>query len=719
MFASKKSKTTRKNNTRRPRPQLGMETFEDRKLMAFGAEFAIGSEIVDSAEVATASNSQGMSVAVWTAESSGNDTDILGQLYNADGTKRGGTINIATGTSRDSEPAVAMENNGDFAVSFTREHNHGFLNLSTDKDIRVERFNASGQALGGNTAVTTSNSEQAYESDIAMDADGDFVVTYTAESTKTRTVNTIFGPWSQSFTDKDVRGRRFNRFGNAVGGTFSIDTTSTRFEQNPSIDMADNGRFMVAYEDGGDIHVRRFNANATLRGTRFIATTGRTEQNPDISLDSSGDAVIVWQDSTNGSDVKARRLSDAGTRGGVVNIRTTSASEMNPSVAMTDDGDYIVGYSRNVSSGGLVASRIDTTRVTSGNTVQGHQNLGQGIAKPSISVDGNDRYFIGYNDFIDQQNRGRFGQMGSFAPTDKTAHDFDIEIDFTGFNATQRNIFRQAADRWEEVIVGDLPGMMIGSRFVDDVLIDAIAAPIDGVSNILGQAGPDRFRSGSLLPFHGNMRFDTADIANMQSNGTLFNVILHEMGHVLGFGTLWDDLGLIEDEGTDNVRYTGTNGVAGFNAARGFMGFISPATSIPVESDGGAGTADSHWDEDTFDTELMTGFVENTGAMPLSRMTVGSLDDLGYDVNYRAADPYSVTPLFRVARPITFLGGGSALRDDDSGDEPNMRASNDHQRSLGRQSVDQVFDQLAGDVVLGNRAEQLDKSIDDIFAFLA
>jgi hypothetical protein len=39
----------------------------------------------------------------------------------------------------------------------------------------------------------------------------------------------------------------------------------------------------------------------------------------------------------------------------------------------------------------------------------------------------------------------------------------------------------------------------------------------------------------------------------------------------------------------------------------------------------------------------MTGFVEAAGVpMPISRMTVGSLQDMGYTVNYAAADPYSL-----------------------------------------------------------------------------
>ena len=46
----------------------------------------------------------------------------------------------------------------------------------------------------------------------------------------------------------------------------------------------------------------------------------------------------------------------------------------------------------------------------------------------------------------------------------------------------------------------------------------------------------------------------TADLAKMQSDGTLGDVITHEMGHVLGIGTLWERMGLLKDAGENTVR---------------------------------------------------------------------------------------------------------------------------------------------------------------------
>ncbi len=53
------------------------------------------------------------------------------------------------------------------------------------------------------------------------------------------------------------------------------------------------------------------------------------------------------------------------------------------------------------------------------------------------------------------------------------------------------------------------------------------------------------------------MAFDSADLAEMERDGSLVSVIVHEMGHVLGFGTLFERLGLIIGAGGADPEFTG------------------------------------------------------------------------------------------------------------------------------------------------------------------
>ena len=235
-----------------------------------------------------------------------------------------------------------------------------------------------------------------------------------------------------------------------------------------------------------------------------------------------------------------------------------------------------------------------------------------------------------------------------------SAPGFQITVTFpdSSLSTTQQAVFQQAATRWAQIIVGDLPDVVdpVTGQIIDDILITATAPAIDGAGGILGQAGPTEFRTGAKgLPYKGVMQFDSADVPTMQSDGTFSNVILHEMAHVLGFGTMWQSFGLLTGGGTATPVFTGTNAVREYNST-----FATTGTGVPVENTGGQGTADGHWRESVFKTELMTGYAEPAGtSMPISRITVGQFADLGYTVNYAQADAYTKPALRGATAPAS------------------------------------------------------------------
>ena len=227
-----------------------------------------------------------------------------------------------------------------------------------------------------------------------------------------------------------------------------------------------------------------------------------------------------------------------------------------------------------------------------------------------------------------------------------TTQGFDIEVRFLGgLTAAQQDAFALAARRWSELIVGDIPPLLVDGAPVDDVVIEAEGAPIDGVGRVLGQAGPRVLRPDSFLPASGIMSFDTADLAQLEADGSLVRVIVHEMGHVLGLGTIWDRFGLAQGVGGLDPRFIGPSAMREFQALRGPG---APLEGVPLANSGGPGTRDSHWREEVFGNELMSGFLD-TGVNPLSRLTVGALEDVGYEVDYDAADPYTLPTALELA----------------------------------------------------------------------
>ena len=210
------------------------------------------------------------------------------------------------------------------------------------------------------------------------------------------------------------------------------------------------------------------------------------------------------------------------------------------------------------------------------------------------------------------------------AYTSGAAGGYNITIEFVG-SWTQElyNIFVQSANLLSTLIVGDLPDVSIRSRgqvtTIDDIRIVAELGEIDGEGNILGQAGPTSVRTSSSLPATAEMTFDIADVMAMGMD-MFAEVVLHEMAHSLGVGSIWSRLGLV----TDGL-FTGANAVAEYEE---LLGGVDVA-GIPVEQDGGAGTAGSHWDDDLFGNELMTGYIDY-GNNPFSEMSAASFADLGY-----------------------------------------------------------------------------------------
>jgi Leishmanolysin len=68
---------------------------------------------------------------------------------------------------------------------------------------------------------------------------------------------------------------------------------------------------------------------------------------------------------------------------------------------------------------------------------------------------------------------------------------------------------------------------------------------------------------------------------------------------------------------------------------------ISGCEVVPTENDGdpNGGTYCGHWDEECMQSELMTGYL-NSGLNPLSRISIATLGDLGYTVDYSIAESY-------------------------------------------------------------------------------
>jgi Ca2+-binding RTX toxin-like protein len=207
---------------------------------------------------------------------------------------------------------------------------------------------------------------------------------------------------------------------------------------------------------------------------------------------------------------------------------------------------------------------------------------------------------------------------------------FDFEIYTNGFTSQQSEVLIQAARRWGTILVDDLPNVpTLPGRFIDDLSIIADVQAIDGQGGTLAHARVLGKRGGSLLPYAGTMTLDSAG----GNSSRLLGICIHEIGHILGIGSLWEDKQLLFYLNADNPVFIGDRATAEYNSL-----FNTFAFGVPVENVGGAGSVGGHWRESVLGTELMTSVVGDVN--PISRITIASLADLGYVVNMNAADAF-------------------------------------------------------------------------------
>lgn len=185
-----------------------------------------------------------------------------------------------------------------------------------------------------------------------------------------------------------------------------------------------------------------------------------------------------------------------------------------------------------------------------------------------------------------------------------------------GFSESQIEKIKEAISFWNKVIIKGAP---------NGLAIDFHTSYIDRKGGTYAMASHTLIDNETGLPSMGMVKFDINDLRNLEKEGRLLDVAKHEICHVLGFGGLWE---------VKELLHLGAS-FKGAMARKEFRTIFPKSTKIfvPVENTGSIGTKHSHWRESVFDDELMTGYLDK-GKNPLSRMTIASLEDLGYDVNY-------------------------------------------------------------------------------------
>ena len=238
---------------------------------------------------------------------------------------------------------------------------------------------------------------------------------------------------------------------------------------------------------------------------------------------------------------------------------------------------------------------------------------------------------------------------------------FDIDFAFDGSLSNRERIaFAEAGEKWERIIIGDVRN--VGGH-VDDVEIEVkpTGSQLDdgtlAVTTLPGvrKVAP-RTTFQALIVINESFR-------RINDRDLLYAEALHEIGHALGFGGLW------EDKELTNASATTYTGQFALDQYKTLFGQPASTTSIPLQTGSGEGSDGSHWAAsfsvlEDGRSEVMSSSLNNDSDTRLSTLTVGAIRDLGYEVNYRAADPWNDADasLFRDRNPDEVIASNRTRR---------------------------------------------------------
>jgi len=161
--------------------------------------------------------------------------------------------------------------------------------------------------------------------------------------------------------------------------------------------------------------------------------------------------------------------------------------------------------------------------------------------------------------------------------------------------------------------------------------------------------------NGYTIPTAGQVKFSTGYLNNLNTIANFSpDTVTHEIAHVLGI------VGLLNNSGTTNADLINeTAGTYNGNTYAGWAygelkGTYTP-TTIPLTTGEGSGSDLAHWQEDVFGNELMTHLTRGAIAS-LSQLSLAALRDVGWKVNFGAAQPYAL-PLGGLASSLSTVAG--------------------------------------------------------------
>jgi len=280
------------------------------------------------------------------------NTALKAQIFNVDGTRRGGEFLVNTTTLNQQEfPVIGSLADGRFVVAFTDRSVTGGDTSGTA--VRAQIFNANGSKSGGEFLVNSTTANNQFATSAVGLEDGRFIICWIDISQTAPDTSSVA-----------VRGQLYNANGTKSGNEFLLSTTTSGEQTQPIAVSLANGSFAVAFVDvslsapdtsGAAIRIQIFNSNGAKIGQDVVVNTTVTNAqfDPDIAALPDGRFVVAWVDAshtppdTSADAVRAQVFNPDGTKSGQEFLVSTTYSsfQQEPSVSALADGRFVVTFS--------------------------------------------------------------------------------------------------------------------------------------------------------------------------------------------------------------------------------------------------------------------------------------------------------------------------------------------------------------------------------------
>ncbi len=283
----------------------------------------------------------GSSVVVW-EENNGSNTDLFARMYDVSGAPLTSVISVGSTIGNQSNASVVASDAG-FIVVWDSPYGAGGYGDSSD--IYVQRYDTAGKAVGSEfMANDTQTLGSQRNADIAMNDDGSFVIVWEDNNAGDGSGSGIF---MQSY-DSTGKG----------AGLVQVNTVTTSNQFTPSIAMADDGSFAVAFTTAtagttyAAIVARIFPVGGSADPEFLVNTSDDADAaNPSIAMAGDGTFAVAWGvTSTMDASVYTQLFEADGTpRAGTSETLVYSypiGIEIPSSIAMADSGAFAVAWTQ-------------------------------------------------------------------------------------------------------------------------------------------------------------------------------------------------------------------------------------------------------------------------------------------------------------------------------------------------------------------------------------